>query len=307
MSNGSRHSLGYIVESTYGTTPATPTVKALRHNTTSVGLGKDTLASEELRSDRMTVDFRHGPKQLKGDIVAELSYGSFDDILEAVLCGTWSAGTPDTLRNGTTRRSYTMRRIFADLASGDAYHLLKGCEFNTCELSIVPSAIVKATFGIIGQDQLTQSTEISGATVQAALTSEAMTAINGSINEGGSAIATVTELTIKIENGMEARFVVGDEKTLRPSIGRSNVSGQITAYFEDGSLLNKFINETNSSLQVTLEDTAGNQYRITLPNIVYTGGQPDIGGEGPITLAMPFQAVYSASELCSIIIERDAG
>lgn len=308
MANGALHGMAYVVESTYGTTPNSPTLTPIRHNSTSLGLSKDTLSSEELRSDRQIIDFRHGPKQVGGDMVFEMSYGSFDDLLEAVLLGTWSNETPasgtDQLKAGTTRRSFSVRRYFSDLASGNAYHVYTGVEMNSLSMNVSPSAIVSCTMGVIGQDLTTQASEISGATLSTAGTTEAMTAIDGSISEGGSSIAVVTELTLDIQNGMEARHVVGDTKTLQPSIGRSNVSGQLTAYFENATLLDKFINETNSSVDLTLQDTAGNAIRIYLPNVIYTGGQPDVGGEGPITLSMPFQAVYDTTEGTNIIIER---
>ena len=35
---------------------------------------------------------------------------------------------------------------------------------------------------------------------------------------------------------------------------------------------------------------------MTLPNIKYTGGQPDVSGEGTITLSMPFKALCDCAE-----------
>jgi hypothetical protein len=300
--------MAYVAESTYGTTPGTPTLTPIRHNSTNLGLSKDTLSSEELRSDRMITDFRHGPYQIGGDVAFELSYGSFDDLLEATLGGTWATASNsgwDEVKGGTTRRSFTVRRYFSDLDSGNKYHVFTGVEMNSMQMTMTPGAIVTGTLGTIGQNLVTQASEISGASVSASPTAEAMTAIEGQILEGGSAIGVATEISLDIQNGMEARHVIGSKQTLEPSIGRSNVSGSMTAYFEDGSLLNKFINETNSSIDVFLEDTSGNQIRIYLPNVVYTSGQPDVEGEGPISLSMSFQAVYDSTEDSNIVIQRN--
>ena len=68
---------------------------------------------------------RHGNRKVGGDIKGELSYGTFDDLLEAVLCGTW---TTDVLKAGTTRRSFTFERYFADITQ---YLRYRGCEINT--------------------------------------------------------------------------------------------------------------------------------------------------------------------------------
>ena len=60
MANGSRHSMRYVAEATYGTTPATPAFKPIRHTSTTLGLSKESLQSEEIRDDRQIADFRHG-------------------------------------------------------------------------------------------------------------------------------------------------------------------------------------------------------------------------------------------------------
>lgn len=309
MADGSRHSMYQVAEATYGTTPANPAWEPIRHNTTNIGLTKGTLQSEELRADRQIADFRHGTRQVGGEIVSELSYGSFDDILEALLCGTWTeagvAGTDgDTLKAGITRRSFSVLRYFEDLAGTEKpYHLFSGVEYNTMKLSVTTEAIVKATFGVVGKGLSMANAAPAGSTYAAASTSKGMDSFTGALVEGGSSIAIVTEIELTLENGIEPRFVIGSKETIRPSIGRSVVTGQITAYFEGAALLEKFINETSSSLQFELGDLT-NKYTFLIPNLKYTGGQPDIQGEGPILLTMPFQAIYSSSEGSQIKITR---
>ena len=91
MADSSRHNLFFVPEDTYGTTPATPALTKLRHNSTTLGLAKGSVTSEEIRADRQVQDFRHGTKQVGGDVTCELCYTAFDALLEAVLCGTWAA------------------------------------------------------------------------------------------------------------------------------------------------------------------------------------------------------------------------
>jgi hypothetical protein len=301
MADGSRHRIAYIAEGTYGTTPTTPAFTTIRNTGTSLGLQKEIIQPNELRADRQIADFRHGAKQVAGGVDVELSYGSFDVLLEALLGGTWAA---NVLKAGTTRRSFTIERFFGDLASGDAYHRFTGCEVDTLSLAINANAIVTGSFGFVGQGLTLASAIVSGATYPSASTTSPMDSFSGSIEEGGGAIATVTELSIEINNGLDPRYVVGSDVTLRPSIGRSNVTGSVTVFFENTTMLAKFINETESSIEVTVADLAGNSYEILLPRIKYNGGQPDVAGEGPITLAMPFQALLNASSSTQIQITR---
>lgn len=385
MANGSRHSMRYIAESTYGTTPATPAFKPIRHTSTTLGLSKESLQSEEIRDDRQIADFRHGAYQVGGDMNIELSFASFDDLLEAVLLGTWtstkttgaqsfsatvgtvvrSAGSFLTdgfavndvvinsgftnagnngrfrvsavaatvltltalegqtmvveaaaagrtvnslraiLKAGTVRRSFTVERFFGDILTIDKpYHRFTGVEFNTLALAISANAMITGTLGVLGQNMTTGTAIVAGATYAAPTTTSPLDSFTGTLNEAGTPIAVITEIQLNVENGLEARFVVGSKASIRPSIGRSNCSGQITAYFENSLLLDKFINETESNIVFELPDGAGNKYIFTLPRIKYNGGQPDVEGEGPITLSMPFQALLNAATSTNIQIER---
>jgi len=385
MANGSRHSMRYVAESTYGTTPATPAFKPIRHTSTTLGLSKESLQSEEIRDDRQIADFRHGAYQVGGDINIELSFASFDDLLEAVLLGTWtstkttgaqsfsatvgtvarSAGSFLTdgfavndvvinsgftnagnngrfrisaltatvmtltalegqtmvaeaaaagrqvnslraiLKAGTVRRSFTVERFFGDILTIDKpYHRFTGVEFNTLALAISANAMITGTLGVLGQNMTTDTAIVAGATYAAPTTTSPLDSFTGTLNEAGTPIAVITEIQLNVENGLEARFVVGSKASIRPSIGRSNCSGQITAYFENSLLLDKFINETESNIVFELPDGAGNKYIFTLPRIKYNGGQPDVEGEGPITLSMPFQALLNAATSTNIQIER---
>lgn len=385
MANGSRHSMRYVAESVYGQTPATPAFKPIRHTGTTLGLSKESLQSEEIRSDRQIADFRHGAYQVGGDINFELSFGSFDDLLEAVTLGTWTANfstglqslsasvgafaraagsfitdglavndvivssgfatagnngrfritaltattatvTPlegqtmavdaaaasrtlstfrAKLKAGTVRRSFSMERFFGDILTADKpYHRFTGVELNTLALAISANAMITGTFGALGQNMTTGTTVIAGATYANPTTTSPLDSFTGTLNEAGTPIAVITEIQLNLENGLEARFVVGSKQSILPSIGRSNCSGTITAYFENSLLLDKFINETESSIVFELPDGAGNKYVFTLPRIKYNGGQPDVEGEGPITLSMPFQSLLDTATQTNIQIER---
>jgi hypothetical protein len=300
IANGAQHSLHYVAETTYGTTPSTPSFKPLPHTGTSLGLTKDGIESEKLRGDRQVEDFRHGNKSVSGDITGELEYGAFDDLMEAVFCGTW---TSDVLKTGTTRRSFTIERKFGDLATPE-YHRHTGCEINTFGLSVSPNSMVTATFGVVGKDLALATSIVTGATYADDVGNTPFDSFTGSITEGGSAIATVTALELNIENGLEPLFTVGSQTTSRPSIGKSRATGTLTTYFESKALYEKFLNETASSISLTLTDLDGNDYLIELGNVKYNSGQPDVSGEGTITVAMEFVALYDSTDASNIVITR---
>lgn len=307
MADASRHSMFFVEETAYSVTPTNPALQTLRHTGTTLGLSKNTTLSEELRADRQIRNFRHGTKQVGGDISTELSYETFNDLIEAVLLGTWGAGPTPVLKAGTTRRSFTIVRQFSDLDPGEGpIHRFEGVEFDTWNLSLVPDGIVQSTFGIVGRRQNTPVDAFPiGSTFPPASTKDPFDSFTGAIEEGGSPIAIVTEIAFTLENAIQARFVIGSDETIRPMIGRSNLSGQMTVYFEDAILLSKFIDETSSTLKFTLVKGADN-YEFFMPRITYNAGQPDVQGQSAVTLTMPFQALYDDAEATNLKITRSS-
>ena len=300
MADSLRHALGFIAESVYGTTPATPAFQLLRNTGCTLAITKDGVLSEEAHSDRQIRELRHGNRQCGGEISGELSYGTYDDLLQAVLGGTW---TSDVLKAGTERRSFSMIRQFQDLATKDN-HLFTGCELNSWSLSASSGQIIKTGFGIVGQDMAISDDPPAGSTFPVVTTTNVFDTFTGVLKENNTTIAVVTEISLALDNGLNPLFVIGSDKTILPSISKSNLTGSMTVFFQDATLLEKFLDETASDIELTLIDPAGNSYEILLPNIKYTGGQPDTASEGEITLTMPFQALYDATEATNIKITR---
>lgn len=381
IANGSQHSLAYVPEVTFGTTPASPSFQPLRHTGTTLGLSKGAIESAELRNDRQVKDFRHGNKSIAGDVNIEMSYGSHDDLLQAVLEGTWStlinntvsasvatgaftrstgswitdtyaagqivtvAGYADAgnngrfvvtgvtalvlsvtpiegqtmatesatsstfkvasnLRTGTTRRSFTLERDFDDITQ---YLRFTGVNFNTFALDITQDGtgqIVSATFGTMGKGQTTATTALAGATYASETTTSPFDSYSGIIRDGGTNIAVVTALSLNIDNGMAPLFVVGSDETLQPSQQRSRLTGSMTVYFEDTTVLSKFINETETTLQFSLVDVDGNTYMFYLPRVKYNSGQPDVTSEDPVTLSVDFVGLLDSVTSNNIVLER---
>jgi len=83
--------VAYIAETTFGTTPATPTLKTVRMTSSDFSYQSETTTSNELRTDRMVSDAPEVGASSGGSINFELSLGgSFDELVEAALCGTWT-------------------------------------------------------------------------------------------------------------------------------------------------------------------------------------------------------------------------
>lgn len=302
MSDSNAHKLYAVLETVRGTTPATPALTTVRHSGATLALAKETFGSGEISSTRETKDFRHGNRQVGGDISFELSYGSFDAYLEALLMGTWTA---NVLKVGATRRSFSVIRNFSDQSGGDnAFHRFTGCEFSKLALKLVAGKIVTGTFGLLGKNVVYEATAPTGATYPAVTTSVVMDGFTGSLTVDGVANTQVTELSLNFENGLTPNFALFDDTSQLPSTGVCNVSGEFGLYFSNAAFLTKFLSQSYTDLAFTMLDGAAKGYTIRVPRIALTGGQPDVSGTGAISLKIPFQATYDTATAMSVSITR---
>lgn len=195
---------------------------------------------------------------------------------------------------GNTYRSFSIERAFTDITQFTVY---KGCRMNTLNLDVPASGIVKCTFGVTGQDASALSGSSVDASYSAAPTNSPLAAVSGQLLEGGVVQAVVTGLTLNINNGIDGKAVIG--RNTKPDLlwgKRQEVSGELTVLFQDATLFNKFVNETESELLVRIDDPNGTDFlKIYLPRIKYSGG--NIGDDDPqgLPLTLPFTALVASA------------
>lgn len=300
IASGARHNASYVEETLYGVAPPEPEFTPLRlRGGMSLGLTKESFQSEERDSTRQVKDLRHGTQQVAGGIPVELSHESFDDFIEAALCGEWDG---DELMVGNIRRSFMVQSHFADI---NQYLRYTGVEINGFSFTVNPSGIVQGDFTVIGQGMETPSaTPIAGATYKPVVTSSPYDGFGGSILESGAPISVVTEIQLTLENGMSPNFVIGSNKSLQPSIDQFTLTGTLTAFFENAALYNKFLQEAETTLSFTLSDgISGQGMRFLLPRVKFSGGQPDVG-TGSVTMPLTFTALYDAVNASTLVVTR---
>jgi len=96
---------------------------------------------------------------------------------------------------------------------------------------------------------------------------------------------------LTINNGHAARYTVGCASSGDPMVSQSVVEGSITVYLKNARLYKKFVEEKKLSLKLTLADSENNQLIVDLPNLkIGSGTQPDVTGDGSITIPINFTA-----------------
>jgi len=92
FADSNRASLRYLLEdaNAWGVTPATGAPREMRITGSQLAAQKETVTSDELRSDRMVSNIVEVGASAEGEINFEFSAGAIDDFLAAFLYGLWS-------------------------------------------------------------------------------------------------------------------------------------------------------------------------------------------------------------------------
>lgn len=299
FAQGSRSSLSYIVESTFGTTPA-GNFTNLPFSTQSLNLTKDRVAGNDIQADRMPRVDRHGNRQVGGDVVVDLRKGDYDALLESAMLNTWAT---DVLKVGTTPKYFSIEDYAADI---DQARLFTGCTVSSLALSIAPKQMVTSTFTMVGKDMTIGATE---KTQDAASGNAPFDAYSGAVAIGNvgasSASGVVTGIDFTLNNSFAPTFVIGDDSAPALEVGRAEIEGTLTAYFEDAALITRFLNETETELSVSVDDPTGsNEYTFLFPRVKINSADVGVDGPNSITISMSFVALYDSTEATNLKITR---
>lgn len=298
FAQGSRTQLAYVAESTYGTTPASPAMAAVPFNTHSLDLAKTRIQSAEITPDRMPRIDRHGQRTVSGDIVVEMRPADYDWLLEGALFGSFSS---DVLNTGTTVKGFTIEDGALDITQ---YRAFSGCMVNTMQMSIAPNQMTTATFGIMGKN-MTQSSSPLDASLTAASGNEPFDSYSGTISEGGSTIAYVNSIDFTLNNNLNPAFVLGSTTSPQMEFGTSSLEGTMTVYYQDAALITKFLNETESSLSIVLDDrVAGLNYTLLMPRIKINGAAVPVANPQSRLMTIPFVALRDSSTGTQLRVTR---
>lgn len=300
FAQGSRSSLSYIAESAFGTTPSTPTFANLPFNTHSLDLTKDRVEGNEIQADRMPRVDRHGNKQAGGSIEVDLRKGDFDELFESAFLNSYST---NVLKIGTTPKYFSFEDAANDIAQ---FRLFTGMAVSTLNVSIAPNQMVTGTFDLVGKTMTQAATTAStGGAPTASSTNAPFDSYSGTITDGGSGLAIVTSLDFSLTNSFAPTFVIGSDSAQQLEFGRAIVEGTMTVYYEDATLINKFLNETESSLSVSVDDPTGaSSYTFDFPRVKYNGAAVPVQNPASRLITIPFVSLFDTTEGTNLKLTR---
>ena len=207
-----------------------------------------------------------------------------------------------------TDTSFTIEHWFEDIAQSEYF---TGCKVNEMNIALPPTGLATVDFGFMGKDVTTGTSQYFSSPT-AETTTGALAAVNGLMMAQGSAIALITGFNASLKGNMSAEAVVGSNTYPGIAEGRIVVDGQVTALFQDATLRDYFLNETEVALSIVLSASgaaAADFVAFTLPRCKFSGAKPDDGIKS-LQLTMPFDALFNnaggsgtTSEQSTIVIQ----
>lgn len=296
--------LAYIAESTWGTTPATPTFITARMTGESLNANIENVVSDEIRADRNVSDLIQVGQSAGGGVDFELTYGGFmDDWLEALMFSTWSS---NVLKNGVTQKQFTIEKTF-EAGATDQYHRFTGAVPNSMSLSMAVGQLVTGSFDFVSKGVTAAQAIISGATYTAANTN---TPINAATNFASLAMTGVTspaltQIDLNITNNLDLQKVLGSLDARQVTPGRFEVSGSATAYFENAEIYALFLAGTAADLTFKLGGSSSKNYLFNIPTLKFENASVVAGGnDEPLLVTFDFRGIYNGTEAASLKITR---
>lgn len=189
---------------------------------------------------------------------------------------------------GLSHQTFTMQKYFARTGR---YQVLRGCLVDSVAVNVNQDQAVTTDWSILGLE------ETFGGTSEAADTDpsdptqkDPMVHIEGSIYEGGEERGIITSATINMANNVDPAFVIGETFAQDLSYGTAQISGTFDAFFDSDDLKNKFLNETETSLQLKLTDKV-NTVVIELPRVKVNSATLPVNDPGRVVQSVEFRAL----------------
>lgn len=281
-------------ETAFGVAPGTPAGVKIPFNTFEVVGSQNLIDPATITGTRNPVAPGKGNLSVSGSVTIPFDSNNIGYWLKALFGEPTTVGASapytHTFKVGDTQPSMVLEKGFPDI---NQYMKYLGCKVKT----------FKATFG--GDGELTASLDIVGATEVVGNTAymATPTTVNfnrlnnfqASIKEGGSTLATVTSFEINLDMGLDTtNYTIGAQGALGDiPEGIIAANGTIKVLFADATLMNKAINTTETSLELTVAQDVNNSITFLFPEVIYERKTPPISGPGGVSLELNWRAYYA--------------
>lgn len=201
-----------------------------------------------------------------------------------------------SIRNGVTRKSFTIERSFTDLSN--VFISNKGMVVNSMNLAASVGSVVTGSFDFTGMNTIPAATSV-GTGFTAATSNPVFDPVDsfGTIYVDGVAFTScVRSLDLTTANNNRSTQCLGQLFPTDINMGTLGVTGNMSLYFNSYAMYEKFINGTSISLSYSFSDSSGNYLVVDCPKCIFqTGAISGVSKNSDIMLDLSFTAVNDAT------------
>lgn len=204
----------------------------------------------------------------------------------------------DSIRNGTTQYTYRYEKQY-ELSSGTRYSYFSGQQPSSLTVSGQTRGVLGVTMSLLGASGTTPAaTRDTGASTEAIPSNSVLDASNSipMIMEAGAVLAApnyVSGFSFTLDNGLRSRNAIGSASAIGLGLGRINVTGTLTTYFGDETMLAKLQAGTPSGTTISFRDAANLKAQVwDIPRLKFSSGFPEVSGiDTDLTTPLGFQGL----------------
>lgn len=295
QAKGSNAKLVLGFESIYKTAPVAGIV--MPFNSSGLNAGRNLTGPGTMRGHRNPAEPIPGNWDVGGQLNIPLDARAMWYWLKALF------GAPTTTANAAnwihefvvanTQPSITIEHQFEDLATS-IYNQYLGCKIGGFGLDVGGDGELVCNIDVVGAEESPQSASFDGSATDADFLR--LNNFQASIKEGGSTLAISTQFGLKISTGLDPKYLIGGNGYRgRINEGMVEVSGNVQVLFENDTLLNKAINNTTSSLEVTVGTADTGKLVVSVPELKFAPKSPPIDGPQGLMVSLDYQGFYTDS------------
>jgi hypothetical protein len=203
----------------------------------------------------------------------------------------------DYIRNGTdliTSHQFAIERRYTDHALNDVTReLFTGMAVQQMQINLSPQSIMTGQFTFLGLSSLVDDTGSPYAALYSGglptdVAAEDFDVYNTSTNVGRLALGAdditsgtnnlVLESVMTFNNNLRERPAVGVFGASSIGVGQLNVGGNLNTYFDDKTILDLILGNTDTEYNVLVQNSDGRSLLFDLPRVKLVSGGPEVAG-----------------------------
>lgn len=291
-------------ETALSTLPETVKGFELPFNSNSFSSKQNTSVPGTISGRRDGTEPIMGNIDASGDVVFPLDGDAFGYLLAAAFGAPNTTAVKETnkythvFKPNKTQPSFSVEKVF----SNGLYSLIKGTKVNQLEMSFGGDGELTVTAGFLGCKEDMVKTAAADTANITVVPINRFNNFQASLKIDDKDVAVVTDLSLTIPFGLDDGGYAIGSKGYRTRINEGIISptGQLTAFFDDDSFIQKAINSTITKIQIKLEK-GNDSLVIDLPEVMFARATPSVEGATGVTQQLDYSAFYKNNALNSCI------